>query len=372
MELEKSCRESVREIRFRQLIGKQFSYPTEAHRFGEFFLETINAYLVDRQIPQIQNLTDIHRSVSVSESEALYQYLYESEESELFQKLYQRFLAECVAPHFSGRRVFAQRKPGIRIHLLESTTVQFHTDEWYGHGSNVYNVWMPLTPAFDSNSLWLADYEASLVETTKIESEKLELSAINDRLERICHPVSMQSGEYLFFHAKSAHGSKANKTGQTRFSLDFRLLIDSTDAGKKSFDYYYMPVGASPMKSETRKWVGTAYMDARHGISGRIGSQHQRVVIREYARLHGITIVGDEMEIQTLSHHPSLLKLSEGNALENAVVLFSVDSLPPAREDRERIYQSSEKNKTALIFANEDLCFPFRHCREDIEKYHAK
>jgi sporadic carbohydrate cluster 2OG-Fe(II) oxygenase len=357
---------------FTGLIGQKFPYSTTQYPFDKLFTGAIQSYLSEenRNSKKLESLTNIHLAFSDNEMQALYQFLYRFEEDPHFQELYLRFIEKEIVPHFSGRKISVQKKPGIRIHLPNSTTVQFHTDEWYGHGRDVYNVWLPLTHATDSGSIWLADHQQSLTEAKRLEKLKLELPEINSRLQKMCRPVEMKPGQYLFFHSKTVHGSVSNQMGYTRFSLDFRLLIDHTDAGKKSVEYYYKPI-EKPVKETSRtKWVGTAYMDCRNGLSGKIGSQYQRLIIHEYARLHDICIVGDEMEIQTMSHHPSLLRLSQGSIAENAVVLFSVDSLPAAKEDREKIYKVTEENKIALFFANEDLCFPFCHSRNDIEKHY--
>jgi hypothetical protein len=84
--------------------------------------------------------------------EALTASLYSFEESEAFLSTYRAFVASEVLPRFSASMRY-QRKPGIRIHLPGGRTVQFHTDEWYGHGPGVFHCWMPLRAAVGSNSV---------------------------------------------------------------------------------------------------------------------------------------------------------------------------------------------------------------------------
>jgi len=64
------------------------------------------------------------------------------------------------------------------------------------------NVWLPLTPVWDENSIW-------------IESEEGKEDFV---------PVELDYGQGLVFDDSNLrHGSKANQTPSTRVSFDFRF-----------------------------------------------------------------------------------------------------------------------------------------------------
>jgi ectoine hydroxylase-related dioxygenase (phytanoyl-CoA dioxygenase family) len=94
--------------------------------------------------------------------------------------------------------------PTFRVHLPDNLAVgEFHTDGAYHHQQGEINFWLPVTEAFDTNSLW-------------IESEpgRADFS-----------PVRLTPGQvYMFDGVNLSHGNKVNRTGVTRVSFDFRLI----------------------------------------------------------------------------------------------------------------------------------------------------
>lgn len=118
--------------------------------------------------------------------------------------LYRRFL-EAVAAEIVGEPFCFQRVPTFRIHLPSNVAVgEFHTDGDYNHPVGELNFWVPLTKAWDSNTIW--------IETALGKGD--------------CEPVpGLEPGQFLTFDAvRWRHGNVANDTGATRVSIDFRCI----------------------------------------------------------------------------------------------------------------------------------------------------
>ena len=79
----------------------------------------------------------------------------------------------------------------------------------YGHNPKEINFFVPQTPAFETNTLWIESEEGK---------EDFE-------------PVTLKPGEFLRFDgANLMHGAKENHTGKTRVSFDFRIMPVGSEA----------------------------------------------------------------------------------------------------------------------------------------------
>jgi len=117
-------------------------------------------------------------------------------------ELMRRFVTEAVAPVFGPISSY-QERACLRIHMhgCDSTSAFHHDGEW-GQQEATQNVWIPWTPVWGTNSLWVesapgrADYA----------------------------PVELGYGEAIIFQgAVLSHGSVANDSGSTRVSADVRV-----------------------------------------------------------------------------------------------------------------------------------------------------
>lgn len=136
-----------------------------------------------------------------------------------WQPLYVAFLRDVIAKFFT-EHFYYQATPTFRVHLPHNLAVgEFHTDREYGHPEGEVNFWLPLTPAFETNSIWI---EAA-------------------RGQGNFQSVDIEPGYVVAFDAANLkHGNLKNETGQTRVSFDFRCLCLSDyraiDAPRRSIN----------------------------------------------------------------------------------------------------------------------------------------
>lgn len=131
---------------------------------------------------------------------------YAGMESQGFLKVYDDFLTQFVRPLIK-EPIVVQARPTFRIHWVGNLGVgAFHRDSEYNHPVEELNFWVPVTPAFGTNTIWLES-----------EPDKGDY-----------HPERVNFGQALTFQGGVlVHGNKVNDTNSTRVSFDFRVIPKS-------------------------------------------------------------------------------------------------------------------------------------------------
>ena len=113
-----------------------------------------------------------------------------------FYSVYHDFIKWFVEPMIGDGAVF-QKIPTFRIQMPNNKGVGAkHKDSDYSHSPDEQNFWLPVTKAYDTNTMW-------------VEGE----------------PKELEYGQVLHFDgANKIHGNKPNTTPDTRVSLDFRII----------------------------------------------------------------------------------------------------------------------------------------------------
>jgi hypothetical protein len=209
--------------RFREVITKIFEQPD---------LENIH-------LSHVQHLPDDQLEFATESRTWFHNTFYSalhSEYGELFN-MYDRFVADEIAPLFEAVPFIYQTFPTFRIHLPERKAIsKWHYDSDADHRHPPYeiNFQIPVTKCFDTSATW-------------IESKP----GAGD-----FKPMEMNYGQYAQFDGnKCKHGNKLNETGLTRISFDFRVMkyddyqksyIEKSATANKSFEigsYYKLYTG---------------------------------------------------------------------------------------------------------------------------------
>jgi hypothetical protein len=122
-----------------------------------------------------------------------------------FYALYKKFIRELALPQLEKEEfVVYQTLPTFRVHLPNNVAVfAYHRDREYNHPRTETNVFMPLTAAFESNTIWIESEEG-----------KEDFS-----------PIEADFGTIAVFKGCDLlHGNKVNVTDVARVSFDFRFI----------------------------------------------------------------------------------------------------------------------------------------------------
>lgn len=148
------------------------------------------------------------------------------------EKKYLEFIKNEIRPFFSDSLAI-QAFPTFRVHLPNDQAIHkwhYDSDSDHQHPEWEINIFIPITNAFDTQTLWLESVPGL----------------------RDFSPINLKYGQYVFFDGnRSMHGNKINVTTKCRVSFDFRVLpieklpannLSSITSGRKFSigDYYIL------------------------------------------------------------------------------------------------------------------------------------
>tara|TARA_Y100001968_G_C19319740_1_gene698581 strand:+ start:318 stop:1037 length:720 start_codon:yes stop_codon:yes gene_type:complete len=118
-----------------------------------------------------------------------------------------------------GPDLLIQKKLNLSIQLPgdQSSVLKAHTDCNSGDSPFQLNIWIPLTRAYGSNSMFLIDKRRSIEYYRDLSNGTLKevLPTKEDYLE-------VAFGDYILFPPTLIHGNTINTTNKTRISLNIR------------------------------------------------------------------------------------------------------------------------------------------------------
>lgn len=192
---------------------KRCLYNTSEYDFVTIVSNLFNIESLDQIHTILEKQLDIPTDPSQDQQTSFHKKfytLYENGGSE-FLNVYKRFINHIASNYFNGVSIIYQTKPTFRVQAPNNIAVaKWHKDKTYNHSHNEINIFLPLTKAFDTNTIW---------------SESKE--DVGDFA-----PMNAEVGEfYIWNGANLMHGNKVNTTGVSRVSIDFRIIYED------KFDY---------------------------------------------------------------------------------------------------------------------------------------
>ena len=180
------------------------SYDTNEFPFRETVAEMLEVEPTD-----LIRLHDIHKHDMQkigTDQHSLWHKRYYAKQEELMMPLVSRF-AKHMSKYFEKDALIYQVKPTFRVHEVDNLGVgEWHRDRDYNHDTNEVNLWIPFTPAYDTNTIW-----------TESEEGKEDFK-----------PMNISYGQVLVFNgANLLHGNHTNETLTTRVSFDMRIVEES-------------------------------------------------------------------------------------------------------------------------------------------------
>jgi hypothetical protein len=123
-----------------------------------------------------------------------------------FTDLYQDFIRDVIAPSLGVKdKLIYQRWPSFRVHLPDNCAVGgWHCDGDYNHPSGEINFILAITPMYESNTV-IAESEPGKMDFRQLEIKPGQVTRFNGN--------------------ECTHGNLPNRTGVTRVSFDFRIMI---------------------------------------------------------------------------------------------------------------------------------------------------
>jgi hypothetical protein len=191
----------------------KYSYNIQDYNFTEIVKNAFKVESLDKVHNILSNTLDVPTDPSQDQQTLFHKIFYSLYESDncKFLSIYKNFVEYIAKKHFDGMGIIYQTKPTFRVQVPNNIAVaKWHKDKAYNHSADEINVFLPLTRAFDTNTIW-----------SESEEDKGDYA-----------PMVAEVGEYYIWNgANLLHGNKKNETGFSRVSIDFRLIFEN------NFDY---------------------------------------------------------------------------------------------------------------------------------------
>lgn len=333
--------------------NQTLNYDLNKHNWPEFWLN-----VAKEKFPQIVDLETVHKVLTPDEIYELAQYCQKACDREEFQQRVDDYYGE-VLPDLVDDDFMVQRFFTIRIVIpnqeKEGRLLAFHQGIWVGNGLGLRTIWTPFTKCYETNSMWIMDWDKSDKITQAVYDNKPDYDQIQDMCRNDSWPVTLSPGQAHLFQQHHVHGNYNNETDITRWSMDGRVLVKGGHFGRKLPGGYFRFIGeredTRPIDAD-KHWVSYAAWNTKFG-SG-IPLPMQREVINKYCNKHGIKLTDYQFENEFLDWLPGLQKYIELPKVDG-IVLCSIYNLPDDAVRRRQLLELAVAQGTDLHFANE-LC----------------
>ena len=175
----------------------------------------VNKYSFRHEIEQMfgtSELEKIHKieecdfgvlNMETDQTTKLHKNFYKKVRESNFLEEYKKFLREVILPQFNETLLY-QKIPTFRVQVPNNLSVaEFHNDKSYSHSPEEVNIFLPITDAKETYTIW-AESEENLADYS---------------------PMNAEYGEYYIWDgANLKHGNKINQSDVSRFSVDFRVM----------------------------------------------------------------------------------------------------------------------------------------------------
>lgn len=124
-----------------------------------------------------------------------------------------------------GQDLLIQSKINVSIQMPKDKTsiLPAHSDSWSADSPFQRNIWLPLTDAYDSNSMFIMTPNETINHLKRLKKDKIYLKSKAEIRAKKEHFIEMPYGSVLLFNPALLHGNVLNKTKKTRVSLNIRV-----------------------------------------------------------------------------------------------------------------------------------------------------
>ena len=305
----------------------------------------------------VDDLETLHEVLAPEDQPPLTkQLIHEAGEPE-FQNMLHGFIDEYVSPMLQVE-LAVQRYPNIRVvrPARPEMVIPYHQGIWYGHGWGIGTLWLPLTRAFDTNTMQIMGLAESSKLTHRCIAERWDSTKMRAVFGETTHPCNLNPGSAVFFTEGNIHGNVENKTGITRMSIDVRVLEKGGQFHRKLPGGYFVIPGpdsevadASKVERRETQLHTISYGETQTPVTRGIPVPLQRLLVKEYCAPRNIKFAYEHIELEGMLHCPILIGLITRDQPDE-IILFSVFSLPEDEEDPSRRARRRARAQRDLTF----------------------
>ena len=152
-----------------------------------------------------------------------------------------------------GPDISIQSKLNLSIQMPgdSSSVLNLHTDALSGQSVFEIVLWLPLTRAFETNSMYIFSKEKTNQILNQLKnSETIGMKKIFDKYKKHANYLKLNFGECLIFSPTLFHGNTLNQTNITRVSINCRfknLFSHEPTNGERRLGSFYKVLNISPV-----------------------------------------------------------------------------------------------------------------------------
>ena len=347
-----------------QWQNNTLTFNIEKYNFPHLILNVIK-----EKFPNVLSLETIHQAVEPSHISELCLYVQKAFGRKEYMVLFDQFAEEYIAPKLKGRHYLIKRQPTLNCvipnQVKHARRLPFHQGIFYNNGKGMATMWMPLTKAFGTNTMYIANLEDSRNLTKEVIDQKLSLDKFEEKCLQICSPVEKSPGEVHLFTQEHIHGNLNNETGVTRCAIDWHVLPEGEEYnGREPGGFFRLP--GDHEQSDHTDYTGQtfiSYVGNNSRYDKKIPIHFQRKVIDEYCKSKGIVNSGVQFENEFLVWLPILEHYIQQRI--HGIVMLSIHSLPNDKARTNELLHMAIENNVQLHFANE---FCTLKAQEDLDR----
>jgi hypothetical protein len=348
--------------------NKTLDYNLEKYPWNKWVLDIINEIR-----PDVKSLETIHEVVDVPELVKIQAYVQAAFGRKEFMQRFDSFAEEYAKNLISNKKYLIKRNATLNVVLpnqaKKARRLPFHQGIFYSNGRGQRTIWMALTKCEGTNSMWIMDTDNSQRITKTVIAEQWPLSKFEEECVKYSKPVEIIPGQAHLFHQEHIHGNVNNETGYTRMSIDWHILIEGEEYWRRQPGGFFRLPGdyAQDTPLDYTGKVVVAYTSNNTEFDSNIPMYIQRGTVDSYCAKHKINHTGVQFENEFLPWLPILQDYIFQKP--DAIVLFSLHSLPDDAIIANKILNLALQNEVELHFANEFLSLKDRNDLEKILTY---
>ena len=354
--------------------NKKIKYDLLHYNWPAKFLEATR-----EKFPNITDLTEIHTQLSVNDLVTLRKHLEAYTRSAEFSAEVDKFVHDVVSVELEDTRYpdeyLVQYTAGLRIVVpdqqAKNRLLNFHTGYWTGYDNGTNTIWTPITDAYDTNTMYVTDWDTSHSLMKRIHDERWPMEKIQSECEKVSWPVDVKVGESYLFNQGHLHGNVNNETGKTRMSFDVRIAHRDIDFGRRRpGSFYRIPNQYNMLQKEKidkdKNWLVFVSPNDEYI------NMAPYFMIREYL-LNWCETLGIKPNEWSNEYHECqwMPKLYDFVSRKNTGIVFpSIYNFSITPDERYSLFEQAIENHCQLIFCDENLIVNKKEDIEIIKKYY--
>ncbi len=352
---------------YKNFNNNTLNYDHDCYPWDTWVLE-----IIQELYPYVTSLENIHNEVPTRELIHITDMVQSRLSSDKYSKEFNAFAETYISPLLDGKRYLIKRRPTLNLVIPNQERLgrklPFHQGIFYKNGRGQGTIWMPLTKAYDTNSMYVVSTRESRRITAQLIINEWDQKTFEDACLDTAYPVDLEVGQAHLFHQEILHGNVNNETNITRMAIDWHVLVEGEEFGGR------LPGGFFRLPNDTEYRVIDHTNDTCVGYIGNnteydrdIPLNLQRDALRTFCKTHNIPNNMMQVENEYLHWMPILEDLIVSEV--DVIVMHSIYSLPDEIVRREYLINLALTNNITMWFANEEFCLSNESEKQKINTY---